>query len=82
MKSPIRVLIFHKTRFLADALHLLLSSCEQLALVVTSDAAEAQNLIKQPMVDVVLLYAAKECEAFVREIKTAAPPTASGGAGA
>jgi DNA-binding NarL/FixJ family response regulator len=73
MKSPIRVLIFHKTRFLADALHLLLSSYEQLALVVSSDAAEAQRLIEQPFVDVVLLYATKECETLVREIKTWRP---------
>jgi DNA-binding NarL/FixJ family response regulator len=73
MESPINVLIFHRTRFLADALGLLLSSYEQLAIAVTSDAAEAQHLLERAVIDVVVLYSSTECEDCVRTIKAWRP---------
>lgn len=69
MDSPIRVLIFHKTRFLGDALRLLLAAWKRLDLFVTHDSDEARSRIERRCADVVLLYASGESAAVVSEIK-------------
>jgi two-component system, NarL family, nitrate/nitrite response regulator NarL len=69
MDSPIRVLIFHKTRFLGDALRLLLGGWKRLDIFVTHDSKEARSLIEQRFADVVLLYIPGGSAGVVREIK-------------